>query len=300
MENKAFGENKEADKKKYIWYMTPLQKRKFKVILSANPSFANVFSQDPYYNLTKELETELSIYCKGENHRIITICGDTGTGKSTIAIKLALAIAKINGVNFPEDTRNISFTFESVLENIRFSPRNSTNIADESVLREGQGSKREMTEIRNVENTTRKDGQNLIWVYPYANVMHKTAHISLMTIAFCKELRLTKVAVLWNNTFLGYAIIPVGNVIDSKLWQIYNKRKDDFIAGIKNRNVESKDYYKLANDILFKLSEKQRLDCDTHRNCMMILRRLTWLPMLTENELSTTADYVVSQRKRYL
>lgn len=205
------------------------------------PSFQKCF--DVRYNLTEAILEQLAIKTWGESHRIMTMSGETGSGKSLASQMMARMIAENTEVPFVVD--NVQFTFEGVIEKSSKIPANSTIIADESVLMSGTGMIRERYELMNLENITRKFGLNIIFVYPYANIQHPTAHLSFETICISKAEKLTKLAVKENNFYYGYIILDVSEALDN-LWVEYNKRKDKFIEQIMQRKAQRLDYEKYA------------------------------------------------------
>ncbi len=286
-------ENSESEKtREFRWQLSELDRHKFAVELERNRTFAKVFNIK--YNLTKAVKVEIKRRTEGEQHIIITLSGLTGSGKSTIAQYIADLIANFTGVPFK--IIYIAFTFEELLEICKKVPKNACVIADESVLQSGMGSKREKQDIMNLENVVRKYGLNIIWVYPEENIKHPTAHLHLRTISINAEYKITKLAVKYGGTFLGYIIINVKKIMQNDIWKEYNVRKDEFIEKVLQRKQLRKDYYEVAKEIFDGLTDNEIGFCRGIENTKLVLRRKD-VTHLTEKELETIARYILLIKK---
>jgi hypothetical protein len=215
------------------------------------------------------------------------------SGKSRATQMVARMIAENTGVPFV--LQNICFTFEEILKRCKTLPKNSTLVADESVLQTGLGMMREKFDIMNIEYTSRKYGLNIMWVYPEANIKHATAHFELETIGICKEKQLTKLALKKGNYYFGYAVIDVTEAGD-KMWQDYNEIKDKFIEDILQRKIKRMNYEEMAIALLsipaFERIEKLAEMKAYARSCDDIIPS-----SITEQELNQIAYAVIKIKK---
>lgn len=234
----SFEYEKKGNKDQIRWDIDKFQKSLFEQRLELNPSFANCF--DETKNQTQEVKDNIKYYTTGERNRIIELIGMTGSGKSLSAITIA-----IDFMNKPLTVEDIHFTTDSLLLRSRQIGKSHVLILDEQTKNYGMGSDREKEEQKNLEDTTRKFGLNIIFCSPTTRE-HSTAHIQMELICINKKKRLTKIGIIGvKGRYTGYIIIKVIDN-DNPIWVEYEKKKDIFIKTVLERNAERMDTDKMS------------------------------------------------------
>ena len=262
------------------WDITPLMIEKFKQKMKVNPSFINVFMPDR--NLTKPFKYEVKFRTTGERNIIMEIIGQTGSGKSIVAITISLNI-----MNKPIIADDIAFTTDELLKRSMAIGKNHTLIQDEQINQLGIGSQRESFEQQTLEDTTRKFGLNIIFYSPTSR-NHSTAHYQLEVICINKKKRITKLGLMSDGQqYLGYIILKV--VPESnKLWKEYNKRKDEFIKTILNRQTKRLSVDEMSLELK---KHKQYKYCKKKGDYVVVASKM--FPTLTTQELSMIVDNLI-------
>jgi len=260
------------------WDLTKMQKIFFSQKCQKEPSFFRVFN--PKYNMTKEMREEFRYRTYGERNITVEIIGQTGSGKSSVLITLAL-----NWFSKPVDINDIVFTTQEVIDRAKLVGRNHTIIKDEQNKQKGMGSQREEDELEALEDTTRKYGLNLLFASPRRR-NHSSAHYLLEVICINKEKRLTKVAIYNQDTYsyIGYFVIKIIEE-NNKLWKEYNKKKDKFIETVLSRQIE-----RLSLDEMSKELKKSKKFPFCKSNSDLEIIAMETFPTLTTQEIKAVVN----------
>lgn len=212
------------------WDISAMKREALRQTAAAKPSFFRVFN--PAHNLSKQFFKEVAFRTTGERNLILEVTGPTGSGKSKVAITLALEKMKKSLT-----VDDIAFTTDQLLQQSMKVGKSHVLIKDEQIDQVGVGSQREGYEQRTLEDTTRKFGLSMIFCSPVTKV-HSTAHYNLEVVCINKRKRLTKVAIIGSGGFyMGYFIIKV--VSDRHpVWRSYSKKKDEFIDSVLSRSTK--------------------------------------------------------------
>jgi len=246
-------------KEKNLCNINRIRKIQFDSWITIDPNYRRFFA--PQYNLTIPFINDLKFRSKGENHFIIEVMGETGSGKSAGIFVIFLKV-----MGYENFTPNyISFERKTLIEKIKKDfNRNDGHVLDEQTVGVGIGSDREMLEQQNLEEITRKAGLNIGFCSPTERT-HGTAHYRLLYIKkdVTPDKRISFFGLLRNMGNMKY--VPIGYVgirippekINNKLtqwgefWNEYNKRKDKFIEKmLKQRELQRLDYKRMATKII--------------------------------------------------
>ncbi len=227
------------------------------ILLDAN--YKRFFN--PKYNLTLPFLKDLEFRSKGENHFIIEVLGETGSGKSAGAFVIFLKVLGYERFTI----EHISFERRVLIDKVKKDfNKNDGHVLDEQTVGVGVGSDRELLEQQNLEEITRKAGLNIGFCSPTERT-HGTAHYKLLYIKkdISKDKRITFFGILRNMGNMKY--LPIGYVgirippekEKEKLtkwgefWKEYNKRKDQFIIKmLKQEELQRLDHKEMAQKIL--------------------------------------------------
>ncbi len=277
----------ERDYKKNLCGINRIGIIKFQSWIMQDKNYKRFFQ--PKFNLTKTFLSDLKYRSKGENHFIIEVIGETGSGKSIATIVIAL---KIKGYeNFKNE--HIQFERKDLINRVKKNFKmNDIFILDEQTVGVGVGSEREKLEQQNLEEISRKAGLNMIFNSPTVRT-HGTSHYRLLYVRKDKKERISFFGLLRNMGDMTY--LPIGYVgikipeekeEFGKFWKKYNERKDKFIEKImKQKELQRLDYKEMASKILEHKLYKKGLK---HKHLLFIAQDL--FPFKTKDEL----QFVVS------
>ena len=261
------------------WDLSPMMLEKYRQKAQSNPSFYRVF--DSAYNLTQAFKSEIKYRTTGERNIIIEVTGMTGSGKSLVAITIALEwMAK------PIDADDICFTTDELLKRAMEIGKNHSLIQDEQINQLGAGSQRENFERQTLEDTTRKFGLNILFCSPTTRE-HTTAHYNTEVICINKKKRISKVAIIGSGgQYMGYFVIKVLPE-KHKLWKAYNKKKDLFIKDILSRSTQ-----RLSLDNMSDAVKKNKMYVYAKTREEMKIVATKTFPTLTIQEISMIVDNI--------
>jgi len=266
----SFEFKSKGNTKGLTWNISEMMIAKFKQKASVNPSFLRVFN--PSNNMTKSFKKEVKFRTMGERNLILEIMGVTGSGKSLLAVTLG-----VNWMSKKLLVEDICFTNDLLLKRAPLVDKSHLLIQDEQIYAVGVGSQREQYERQTLEDTTRKFGLSMIFCSPTIQG-HTTAHYGLEIICINKKERLTKVAILNGNLYLGYFVIKVLPE-SNKLWKEYNKAKDEFITSVLGRSNQRLSIDDMSESLLKHPLYKH---CKTSSDLSIICLKM--YPTLTNQE----------------
>ncbi|HEC66727.1 MAG TPA: ATP-binding protein [bacterium] len=271
-----------------FWDLTDLDKIRFRFKLLQNPTFGRV-ADHPLNDLTYSVINKIIQRLK-YGQIIISLIGDTGSGKSRVAQQIAQQfINPYIPIEGQLEINKIIFNYEAFLDLCGKLSQKSIVILDEQIQSSGIGSEREQKEFINIQEVTRKFGLNMIFCSPTPRP-NDTAHIQLEVVCRSQRERKTKLAVKYQDIYLGYMVVDIPEDKDDPLWVEYDKddgKKDEFIEEIRKRNVGRLDY-----DILFdKLREHEFYEyCETKTDIITLSSVV--FPQLTSQEHTSLSNWI--------
>lgn len=212
-----------------------------------DPSYINIFSRDltkPFFNDLKKIADPNNQWTQ---NTIISMSGETGSGKSIVMMSLGLAVFN----KFSH--KNMFFFDQQILDSAdKFKP-NSFIVRDENVQKGiyGLGSTRQASQFEVLAETCRKFGLNLGLVEPEFKQTAVTK-IYLETIDYDIQRRITRCAIRDVKTmrYIGAVYIPV--IKENNLeWIAYNKAKDNFMKSVREGNMQGAkaDFDKIVDKV---------------------------------------------------
>lgn len=265
----------------YKWVRTEYDKLLWTKRIEVIPSFGHVF--DPTKNITKMVMQKYDLRINGAilDHAITSIKGETGSGKSMCSISLNLMLF---GDTFTSEY--IKFTNNDILELCKEIKQKRGAIQDEQPESVGMGSYREATEMKNLEEITRKYQLSLTFNAPTERI-HETAHFNLEIIEKSTISRVLHVAVFDRKIeqYMGFIIIPV---LPDKhpLIVEYIKKKDLFIQSTLKRSNTRLD----VKTMFKQLSEHPDIGKAKNKNHINVIVKGLF-PTLTTQEHKYLSDY---------
>lgn len=194
--------------KHYHFEQTPVQKMIWDYRLKGDP--------DLYITtgtcINKEIYQQIK-FSVLKRHTILSIFGETGSGKTWAAASLAMLIAKIT--KHPFDIKNVKYDGNSIMERLKEVKRNATLIRNEQLKKWGSGSGREEQELKNAEQTMRRMHVNFIFVSP--DLRDHNHHFILETHSLDETKGICKMMVMSpERKYLGYITIrkPSHDIIE--------------------------------------------------------------------------------------
>lgn len=156
------------------------------------------------------------------------------TGKSYAGIYLGKYVGMISGVEFPDSSKNIVFTYQEFLNIVKGSRAKETIVQDEQrVLGVGFGSRSLSEEIQDIERVIRKRQNNMIYIAP---TLESHLHIGILEpTGINYELGVCRLMFYDNKEIPRgkvYTLMPNKTILEN-----YGKRKDAFIEKMVNRNM---------------------------------------------------------------
>lgn len=235
---------------------TNLQLRKLEMRVRQDNSFYECFQND----ITKDFWDDI----KSKDQAILVICGDTGTLKSSIAIKLCTALSP----NFTTD--NIGFCDSDILQICGSSLEGDAFMRDEDPKEFGEGSMRVSSQVLILQEALRQRRNHLIFVAPAIRDI-ATAHYIIETIDCThtlQDMRKMKsgdcvyvrcgVRDPKSSMWIGFVVFKIS--LYDGLWSAYQLRKEGWLEGIKGMDFGTEDYESLAEVEAKKFLEIEDLD----------------------------------------
>ena len=270
----------------YVPYQSKMYLEKLKVRLMNDKSFARVFSNNITDNFFSELKDIVDPNILHEQNMILSLSGETGTGKSIVGMSIAMLVV-------PQrfSYKNVCFFDSEILDIASELPRDTFVIRDEGVDKAvyGMGSNRTSSQIQVLGETSRKAGLSLIFIEPEFKE-NDLAKYYLETVDMDVENRLTRVAVIHKQTktYMGAIYVPV-IADDNEDWIEYNKVKDKFIEDVKSGKLThaKQDYKSMAIEVFNSID----LEVFKNKKQKMVYIR-TEYPNLTNAECETIGVYL--------
>ena len=215
MEYPIFDFEKRKEKTGFKWDMEPIEEQLFKDKAFTVPSYTRSWSSKYHYkHFLRGLKKRVNI--KGiADHFALHIIGRQGIGKSRVAQQ----IAKFLYPSFSVD--NITFDYDNTLKRAEYLPERSLILQDESTVKVGLGSEREMLDVQNAIETTRDHGLNFVFLSPTERNF-SGIHYVLEVVQRSLKARRSKVAIKSpSGTYLGYFIVNIPLDKDDALYLAY-------------------------------------------------------------------------------
>jgi len=202
-------------------------------------------------NINKIIEIEIGDRLKKTMNLIVSIYGQTGTGKSYASLSLAEYIKKIVKKLYDIEPKiYVEFLVEELLKDIEKANKFDIFILDEAINQFGIGSGRSVQELENIENVMRK--RQLVFFFNSPEVKCHLHHFVLRTHAICYDKKVSKLLVYnpkkFDNDLIGYITLKIPS---EELVREYEKKKDAFLDIVQKRSSSSKDYLvEMAKEIM--------------------------------------------------
>ncbi|NOR85439.1 hypothetical protein GQ473_04925 [archaeon] len=219
-------------------------------------SFYDCFQND----ITKDFWDDI----KSKDQAIIVICGDVGTLKSSIAIKLCQSLSP----KFTTD--NIGFCDSDILQISSTSDEGDAFMRDEDPKEFGEGSMRVSSQVLILQEALRQRRNHLIFVAPAVRDI-ATAHYILETIDCThtlQDMRSMKagdcvylrcgVRDPKSSMWIGFVVFKMS--LYDGLWSAYQLRKEVWLEGVKGMDFGSEDYEALAQTEAKKFLDNEDTD----------------------------------------
>lgn len=171
---------------------------------------------------------------------ISSIFGPPGTGKSALGLSWCEVMQTFN--KRPFITARIGYTNDDIANMLKDSKKGDCHMKDENPSEWGMGSGRAAGEVRNIEETIRKQQKHFVFVSPELQTHHLHHYIfETWGIDFKQDLIRALVYLPSNlQVPLGYCVFRWPN---KKLWIEYNKKKDKFLSKVEKRTTGKKEYH---------------------------------------------------------
>lgn len=204
---------------------------------------------DKDYDLTRILEEDIENPIKQGSNMTFGLVGETGTGKTEVAIKIAIYSIMVNKKNMNRNTSGLygfhlcwdRNDFEAVLKILKDG---DIILKDEMPKHMGRGRLTQQWAIDNILNTVRLMENTFIFVDPYKIDM--PCNIYLESAGMDRKKRINRVMLLdidKNNKehYYGHAYLRLHDNEELRIW--YEREKRKFI----NRNLKLGGRHKVDN-----------------------------------------------------
>lgn len=227
----------ETEGKNYDFELMPIQEAQFDRKKKREEDF-ELYSE---LNYNRKMEEELRRRVVRQKNLIISIFGETGSGKSYAGLSMGKLLNEIF-----KDEKNVDgdlyyfFRTQDILENLKKMSAGDVVIMDEQVGTTGSGSHRRRTQLKAVEETLRADQINFIFIAPGVRT-HKH-HFILEMGGIDYENGVSK-ALVWtkNQDLLGYITLrkPPENIVDE-----YEEANEKFRESIRKQDTDREGHIK--------------------------------------------------------
>lgn len=198
--------------------------------------------RDRENNLTDLFFRDLKWRMRNEKNVIIVVYGKTGTGKSSIAQRIALELYRYTPKNIRKninlDVSNIAFTRNQLLERIEDAKEGETMIYDEDREESyGMGSQREKDQMKRIEQSVRAESINFIFCSPRPRDHEQHYTIRAFDVDYKNKINRSIIYFTQEN----YWRRPVGVLYTKKcFYEGYMKKKKRFIKDIKESRTSGR------------------------------------------------------------
>lgn len=278
---------------KYNFISTPLTDINHQLKLKTDVNLKTALTK----NVTKLFLSEIQVRIKLQKNMIISIFGETGSGKSYAGMRIGELISYFTynifrkSVPFEHD-KDVHFGITPFLRRIHElgdNTWNKTEILDEQFVTYGIGSTREQTDLLTLEAVVRKKQLHFIYISP--ELYEHIHHYILEPWDIDYQNNLSRL-ILYDRTRFPLGFILLNKPDDDGLKK-YSVKKDTFINTILKGQIQ--DRYSLLNDIAMEFSRNKEYISESNSNIrkFMITRKY---PFLTGQELSM----IISLTKKYI
>lgn len=209
--------------------------------------------RDNKYNLTNLFFRDLQWRMKNEKNVIIVIYGKTGTGKSSMAQRIAMELHRYLPRqirrNAKLDVSNIAFTRDQLLGRLENSEEGETVIYDEDREESyGMGSQREREQMKRIEQSVRAESINFIFCSPRPRDHEQHYTIRAFDVEYHRKINRGIIYFTQEK----YWRRPVGTLYLRKcFYDGYMKKKKKFVKNIKKSRTSGREirYIKVAKNM---------------------------------------------------
>lgn len=248
-------------------------------------------------NLTQLFISELQVRIKLQKNVIMSIYGETGSGKSYAGMRIGELISNITLLTFNkripfEHDNDVHFGITPFLQRIHELGENTWNkceILDEQFVTYGVGSTREQTDLLTLEAVVRKKQLHFIYISPelYEHIHHYL--IEPWDIDYNNNLSR---CILYDRMRFPLGFILLSKP-DKEGLKKYSIKKDSFIDTILKGQL--KDRYSMIEEIsreFIKIPEFVEGKKDLRR--LLVMKKYPYLTTQEVNLVLTQADHLIS------
>jgi hypothetical protein len=237
-----------VQRQRYELYTPEYQLHRLKLRFKVSPAFKKAVSENITPIIINFIESRVITYLQNV---IISIFGETGLGKSYVAISLCELICKLReshgfktGTEWSDD--HIHFDISELLDRLKYAKPGESFILDEQTTFFGTGSQYVIEQLGNIEMTCRKRQVNFFFCSPVVRTHYHNYVFEPYLTRWPKQ-RCTvldkeyipygkTICFVYSNTSKKY-LDPIGHVVvnhpkNLKVLRKYEKRKDKYIKEV--------------------------------------------------------------------
>lgn len=228
------------------WEHNDITEQEFKETLARSKSFHNCFN--PRLNLTRAFKKDIIRRTTGKIplSLVIQIFGKQGDGKTTLGFEIAKDIDQ-NGFN----AKKVFMKTENLLAYCRKAKSNDCLMLDEQAILFGEGAKRQLAELQNIEEITRIKQIHFIYCSPTLRE-HFASHYTLKVIQKNTHYRITKFAFTnsHGSYYYGWGMAHIPKDDDCPIYQEYEPIKLAYVDSVLQRSTQKYDIWAKASKLL--------------------------------------------------
>jgi len=205
-------------------------------------------------NLTVKLDNEIITRMNNGLNWIIEIVGETGSGKSEVGFNINFKCQKaLKYKELVKDNYAFSYTEATTLAQ-KYDNRWTIQVDEQVRNNFGQGAKRELSALQDLEDTQRADQLNFIFVSPTSRPFHTSLHYIIRTWWIDYEKKINYCLVFEPDDIklqrpLGYIEVKRQNTKEyMKFLNEYWGYKGDFNKSVRNKSTRVLYYEQKSQD----------------------------------------------------
>lgn len=247
---------KNPQKGDYQFTHSPLGNEMHKERVKSNPELRNALKDDKTELFFKDLKWRL----KNEKNIILVVYGETGSGKSTVAQRIAYEMLHFlpekRRKNASLDDSHVCFSRTQVIDKIKEVNPGETIISDEDRQQSyGMGSHREKEQMDKIEQSVRAESLNFIFCSPFPH--NHEQHYTIEAFDIDYENKVNR-AILYNVNEMGMKE-PIGTLY-FKQYTIpgYIEKKRNYIRGVRTSMTSdrTRSYVDIAKELFKKYKDR--------------------------------------------
>ncbi|MFW5902508.1 MAG: hypothetical protein ACOCTT_01330 [archaeon] len=239
-------------KAQYRFTHSPLINEMHKQEIKENREIKNILGKKGK-NMTSLFFKDLEWRMNNEKNFIIVVYGETGTGKSSIAQRIALEAYRY----LPEDRKkdaeldesNIAFTRDQLLNRLQRASPGETMIYDEDKSESyGMGTQREHEQMKKIEESVRAESINFVFCSP--DPKNHEQHYTIRAFDVDYNNKVNRAIIYYSEKDQWRR--PIGTLYTKKcFYKGYLQKKRDYIHDIKKSRSSGKtiSYIKAAKEV---------------------------------------------------